>query len=105
MRFHAKKDDVGPADGVQIAGHFGLDVKIAIGTDDAQSVGAHRLEMQTARDQDDVGTDARQPRANVAANGASARYDDSHETFRAYARATVPRWILPVAVRGMTSVM
>ena len=62
-------------------------------------------QMRSAREQDDVGAGAREPRADVAADRAGAGDDDSHDVFGVNASATTRRWILPVAVRGMASVM
>jgi hypothetical protein len=46
----------------------------------------------------------RDPRADVAADGTGTGNDDLHEAFE-NAFATTPRWILPVAVRGIVVVM
>ncbi len=105
MRLDAEDYDVRLADGVQVARDLGFDVKVAFGAPHAEPPFAHRLEMRAAREQHDVSAGARQARADVAADRAGARDDDPHAGFCEKARATTPRWILPVAVRGIASVM
>ena len=90
---------------LEIAGDLRLHLEIAVRADHAQAALLHRAQMRAAGEQDDVGAGLREPRADVAADGARAGDDDSHDAFCEYAFATTPRWILPVAVRGMASVM
>ena len=62
--------------------------------------------MRAAREQRDVGAGLRQPRADVAADGARAGDDDSSRcALRERLRPRRARWILPVAVRGIASMM
>ena len=105
MRLDAEDDDVGAADGVQVAGRFRLHLEVAVGADDAQAACLHRREMRASGEEHDVGAYLREPRADVAADRAGADDRDSHEAFCLYVLATTPRWTLPVAVRGIASVM
>jgi hypothetical protein len=62
--------------------------------------------VRAAREQDDVGPGLGQPGADVAADGAGA--GDDEPPSRPAAGVVLrddARWILPVAVRGMASVM
>ena len=47
--------------------------------------------MWTAGEEDNVGADPGEPRAEVAADGAGAGDDDSHDGFCEYAAATTLR--------------
>jgi hypothetical protein len=78
---------------------------LAVVADDAQPALLHRAQVWAAREKDDVRVDARELRADVAADRARAGDDDPHQGFSAYTFATAPRWIFPVAVRGIASVM
>ncbi len=82
-----------------------FDVEVAVRTDDAESFLLHRAQVRSAGKQHDIAARFREARADVSANGAGPRNRNPHEAFWAYAFATTPRWILPVAVRGMASVM
>src|SRR5438876_603445 len=90
VRLDAEDDDVRRADRVQIAGHFRPDVKIPFGAEHAKAPLAHGLQVRTAREQHDVGTGARQPRADVPADRAGARDDDLHDGCCEYRRDTAP---------------
>ena len=103
MRLDAEEDDVGRADRGEVAGRLRSDLEVAVWTDDAQAAGLHRLQVRAAREQHDVGARAGEPRADVAADRPGAGDDDPHTWENAW--ATTRRWILPVAVRGMASVM
>ena len=105
MRLHAEEHDVGPADLAQVADDPRFDFKIAVRADDPQPFFLHRPEVRPAGEQHDVTTGFRQARADIAAHGARSRDRNSHEAAGVYAFATTPRWILPVAVRGIASVM
>src|SRR5919204_4427042 len=99
----AKEDRIRLPDRRQVAGRVNLHLEIAVGSDDSQTALLHRLEMRTAGEQDNVSPCLRQTRADIAANRAGADDRDFHEAFCAYTFATTPRWIFPVAVRGMVS--
>ena len=116
MGFDTKKHDIARANRREIASDGGpasawlrrgkLDLEIAFfGADDAKAALLHGFEVRTAREEDDVGAGLREPRADVAADRAGAGDDNPHEAFGANACATTRRWILPVAVRGIASVM
>ena len=66
-------------------------LKIAVGTDHANAVLLHRTEVRSARKQHDIGAGVRQPRADVAADRASAGDDDLHDGWAEKACATIRR--------------
>src|SRR5688572_6175876 len=116
MRLDAEKHDVGLANRREVAGDLRpataalrrgkLDLEVAVlCAQHAQTALLHRLEMRPAREQHDISAGPRQPRADVAANGTRPRDNYPHQAFDANACATMRRWILPVAVRGICSVM
>jgi hypothetical protein len=105
VRLHAEHHDVRMADRVQVADNFRFDFEVAVRADDAESFLLHRAQVRATGEQHDICTRFREARADVSANGAGPRNRNPHEAFWAYAFATTPRWILPVAVRGMASVM
>src|SRR6185503_13982701 len=104
VRLDAEKDDVRGADCLEVAGHLRPDLEVTLGARHPQAALLHRAQVRTAREEHDVGPCVRQSGADVAANGAGSRDDDLHD-FCAKASATTRRWILPVAVRGIVSVM
>ena len=91
MGLHAKDDDVGRADGGEIAGDLGLDREIAVRTLHAQSAFLHRPQMRAAGEEDDVGTGSGQPCTDVTADRAGAGNNGSHDAFCEYASATTRR--------------
>ena len=106
VRLHAENHDVRAADRVQVADDLRLDLEVAVRADDAESPLLHRAQVRAAGKQHDVGTRFREPRADVSADRRRPRQSQSsRRRSGVYAFATTPRWILPVAVRGMASVM
>src|SRR5580704_17470679 len=80
-----------------------MHLEIAVWAHNPHAVLLHRVQVRTAREQCDVLAGLSQARANVAADRARAGDQKLHPYFPASAVATAPRWILPVAVRGMVS--
>ena len=105
VRLHAEKDDVGVTDGRDVRRQLRPHLEVAVGAAHLQAAVLHRAQVRSARDQHDVGADTRQLRADVPADRAGSDDDDLHEALGAKACATIRRWILPVAVRGIVSVM
>ena len=105
MRFDAENHDVRAADRAQVADCLRLDVEVAVRADDAEPLLLHRAQVGSAGEQHDVGARFRETRADVPADRAGAGDRNPHDAFWVYAFATTPRWILPVAVRGIASVM
>src|SRR5205085_11782643 len=91
VRFHAEKHDVGGTDRAKIGGDVRSDVEVSFRTPDAQSALLHRAQMRTAGKQHDIGAGTRETRADIAANGAGAGNDDSHDAFCEYTWATTRR--------------
>src|SRR5262245_13186677 len=104
MRRHTEKYDIGLPNRGEVAGSPRFHFEVAVGADDTQPALLHRPKVWTARKEDDVRPRLREPGADVSADGSRADDDEFHDAF-AKAFATTPRWILPVAVRGMVSVM
>ena len=69
----------------------GRDLEIAVRARHAQAALLHRPQMRAAGEEDDVGAGPGQPRADIAADGAGAGDDDSHDVFDEYASATTRR--------------
>ena len=92
-------------DCAQLSDRLRLDIEVPVRADDAKPRLLHRAQMWPTREQDDVGARFRKARADVPADGTGPGDRDSHDAVCEYAFATAPRWILPVAVRGMASVM
>src|SRR5437868_2925538 len=105
VRFYGQENHIGGANGREVPGDHGLYFEVAIRARDAQTAFLHRAQVRTAREQHDVCAGVGESCADVPANRPRAGDDDSHELFSANTFATTPRWIFPVAVRGMFSVI
>ena len=92
-------------DRAQLSDRLRLDIEVPVRADDAKPRLLHRAQMWSPREQDDVGAGFRKARADLPADRPGPGDRDSHDAVGMYAFATAPRWILPVAVRGMASVM
>src|SRR6185503_11535804 len=79
VRLDAEEDDVGGADGAEVAGRMGLDLEVTIGTDDAKPSLLHRLQVRAACVEDHVAAGSCEPGTDIPADGACAGDDDFHE--------------------------
>ena len=92
VRLDAENDDVGVADRARVAGRPpACTSKSPSALIDPHAALLHRAQVRAAGEQHDVGAGAGEPRADVAADRAGARDDDSHDIVCAYALATTPR--------------
>ena len=105
VRLHPEKDHIGRSDDSQVADDLGADFEITVCRDHPQPTLLHGVEVRAPREEHDIGSGAGKPRADVPADGTGPCNDDLHGAVDANACATMRRWIFPVAVRGMASVM
>ncbi len=105
MRLDAQEHDVRRANRGEVSGdlrpHLPVPVRF---TDHAQAVGLHGGQVRASCEEHDLGPGPGQLRPEVATDRPGAGDDDLHAG-GVNASATTRRWILPVAVRGMVSVM
>src|ERR1043166_383724 len=105
MRLHSKKNDIHGSGFLKICDHLGTHFEIAIRTDHPDAAFLHCLQMRTASEQSHILPGPRHLCSDVAADGSRAGDQKLHPLFPARAVATAPRWIFPVAVRGIVSTM
>ena len=96
MCLDAEENDVRVTNRREVTGHLRPHVEVAVRAEHAQAALLHRAQMRAARKQHDVRAGFGQLRTDVAADGAGARDDDSHESGAGlqaceYAFATAPR--------------
>ncbi len=60
---------------------FRLHLEVAVGAHHSQAALLHGAQVGPARKEHHIGADFREPRADVAADGAGAGDDDSHDGF------------------------
>ena len=79
--------------------------EIAFGAEHANAALLHGAQVRAAREERDVLAGSRHARADVGADRAGAGNQEFHFFAPASVAATTPRWILPVAVRGIAVTM
>ena len=91
VRLHAENHDVGRAHLRQITGDRRVDLEVSLGAGDAEPALLHRPQMRAPGEQHNIRADARQARADVAADRPGAGDDDSHDACAENACATTRR--------------
>src|SRR5689334_14778043 len=102
MGLHAEEDHIRRPSLLEIADDAGMRFEIAVRADDAQPTLLHRPQVRAPGEQGNVKTGARQAGSQISPDGPGAG-DQKLHCPPVRALATAPRWILPVAVRGMVS--
>jgi hypothetical protein len=105
MRFHAEEDDVhGPGFG-EVADDSGPLDKIAFGANYADAALLHGTQVRAAGEERNLFAGPRHAGTNVGAYRTSAGNQELQPFAPTTVAATTPRWILPVAVRGIAVTM
>src|SRR5262245_42180668 len=107
MRLDAEHHNVRDSDRSDVRRDSRANREITIRAHHLEALLLHRLQMRAPCRQHDIGTSPGELGAQVATDRAGACNDDFHERDAggANAWATSRRWIFPVAVRGMASVI
>ena len=103
MRLDAEENYVHRAGVFEPLNNFRTDLEIAFGAQNAKAVRLHRAKMRAAREERHIFAGPVHACSQIAANGAGSGNQIFHFCPLANEAATAPRWIFPVAVRGIAS--
>ena len=105
MCLDAQDDDIERARVAEASDDLRMHFEIAVVRDNAQSVFGHGAKVRATGEERDVLAGAGEERADITSDGSGSGDQEAHgDQTPASALATAPRWILPVAVRGMALV-
>jgi hypothetical protein len=102
VRFERDKDRVDVTHRREVISRFDRHRPFDAGLDDAKTGLPHRLQVRSARDEDDIDFGPRESRSEKSTDGARTENRNSHG---ANCSATKRRWTFPVGVRGIDSTM
>src|SRR5262249_55258366 len=103
--FYSQKDDVDPTGILKVCHHLGAGLDLTFRAHHTDAPLLHSAKMRATGEDDSVHTCARYQRADIRADCARSRDQESHSSTSRMASATSRRRTLPVAVVGMLSIM